>query len=234
MTIYVCMDDTDNLNSRGTGRLARAVAAELGKKFPVRGVTRHQLYVHPDIPYTSHNSCGVIHITMDGYQYLDEIFEIAREEMLNDFIEGSDPGLSVATSEQIKPSLIAYGRDAQNTVLTQEKARTMAKNLGIRLEGLGGTEDGVIGSMAGLALASTSNDGRFLQIGTIRDLLGSQTVQSLLDAGIDDIYTLDGRRVTSGTIWNEETKSVKPCPINERAILFVEELDGELRAVKRN
>jgi len=234
MTIYVCMDDTDNLNSRGTGRLARAVAAELGKKFPVRGVTRHQLYVHPDIPYTSHNSCGVIHITMDGYQYLDEIFEIAREEMLNDFIEGSDPGLSVATSEQIKPSLIAYGRDAQNTVLTQEKARTMARNLGIRLEGLGGTEDGVIGSMAGLALASTSNDGRFLQIGTIRDLLGPQTVQSLLDAGIDNIYTLDGRRVTSGTIWNEETKSVKPCPINEKAILFVEEVDGELRAVKRN
>lgn len=234
MTIYVCMDDTDNLNSRGTGRLARAVAAELGKKFPVRGVTRHQLYVHPDIPYTSHNSCGVIHITMNGYEYLDEIFEIAREEMLNDFIEGSDPGLSVATSEQIKPSLITYGRDAQNTVLTQEKARTMARNLGIRLEGLGGTEDGVIGSMAGLALASTSNDGRFLQIGTIRDLLGSQTVQSLLDAGIDDIYTLDGRRVTSGTIWNEETKSVKPCPINEKAILFVEEVDGELRAVKRN
>jgi hypothetical protein len=234
MTIYVCMDDTDNLNSRGTGRLARAVSAELGKKFPVRGVTRHQLYVHPDIPYTSHNSCGVIHITMDGYQYLDEIFEIAREEMLNDFIEGSDPGLSVATSEQIKPSLIAYGRDAQNTVLNQEKARTMARNLGIQLEGLGGTEDGVIGSMAGLALASTSNDGRFLQIGNIRDLLGPQTVQSLLDAGIDDIYTLDGRRVTSGTIWNEKTKSVKPCPINERAILFVEEVDGELRAVKRN
>jgi hypothetical protein len=234
MTIYVCMDDTDNLNSRGTGKLARAVAAELGKKFPVRGVTRHQLYVHPDIPYTSHNSCGVIHINMDGYQHLDEIFEIAREEMLNDFIEGSDPGLSVATSEQIKPSLIAYGRDAQNTVLNQEKARTMARNLGIRLEGLGGTEDGVIGSIAGLGLAFTSNDGRFLQIGSIRDLIGPQTVQNLLNAGIDGIYTLDGRRVTSGTIWNEETKSVKPCPVNEKAILFVEELDGELRAVKRN
>ena len=171
---------------------------------------------------------------MDGYQYLDEIFEIAREEMLNDFIEGSDPGLSVATSEQIKPSLIAYGKDAQQTVLTQEKARTMAKNLGIRLEGLGGTEDGVIGSIAGLGLAFTSNDGRFLQIGSIRDLIGSQPVQTLLNAGIDGIYTLDGRRVTSGTIWNEETKSVKPCPVNGKTILFVEEIDGELKAVKRN
>lgn len=234
MTIFVCMDDTDNLNSRGTGRLARAVASELAKTYPVIGVTRHQLYVHPDIPYTSHNSCGVIHINMDGYEHLDEIFEIAREEMLNDFIEGSDPGLSVANHEQIKPSLIAYGKDAQQTVLTQEKARTLAKNLEIRLEGLGGTEDGVIGSMAGLGLALTSNDGRFLQIGSIRELVGPQTVQALLDVGVDDIYNLDGRRVTSGTIWNEETKSVKPCPVNGKAILFVEEVNGELRAVKRN
>jgi hypothetical protein len=234
MTIYVCMDDTDNLNSRGTGRLARSVAAELAKNFSVRGVTRHQLYVHPDIPYTSHNSCGVIHINMGGTEYLDEIFEIAREEMLNDFIEGSDPGLAVANHEQIKPSLIAFGKDAQQTVLTQEKARTLAKNLEIRLEGLGGTEDGVIGSMAGLGLAITSNDGRFLLIGSIRDLLGSQPVKTLLDAGIDDIYTLDGRKVNSGIIWNEETKSVKPCPVNGKAILFVEEVDGELRAVKRN
>ncbi|MBI5458799.1 ABC transporter substrate-binding protein [Methanobacterium sp.] len=234
MTIFVCMDDTDNLNSRGTGRLARAVAEELAKTYPVRGVTRHQLYVHPDIPYTSHNSCGVIHINMDGYEHLDDIFEIAREEMLDDFIDGSDPGLSVANHEQIKPSLIAFGKDAQQLVLTQEKARTLAKNLKIRLEGLGGTEDGVIGSMAGLGLALTSNDGRFLQIGSIRELIGPQTVSALINAGIDDIYTLDGRRVTSGTIWNEETKSVKPCPVNEKAILFVEEVDGELRAVKRN
>ena len=234
MAIFVCMDDTDNLHSRGTGRLARAVAAELSKTYPVRGVTRHQLYVHPDIPYTSHNSCGVIHINADGYEHLDEIFEIAREEMLNDFIEGSDPGLSVANNEQIKPSLIAYGRDAQRTVLTQENARTLAKNLGIRLEGLGGTEDGVIGSMAGLGLALTSNDGRFLQIGSIRELVGPQPVQALLNAGIDDIYTMDGCRVTSGIICNDETKSVKPCPVHDQVIRFVEEVDGGLKAVKRN
>jgi hypothetical protein len=234
MTIFVCMDDTDNLNSRGTGRLARAVAGELSKKYPVHGVTRHQLYVHPDIPYTSHNSCGVIHININGSKYLNDIFKFAKDEMLNDFIDGSDPGLSVATHEQIKPSLIAFGKDAQQTVLTQEKARTLAKNLNIRLEGLGGTEDGVIGAMAGLGLASTHNDGRFLQIGRIRELIGSQTVQDLIDAGVDDIYTLDGRRVTSGTIWNEENKSVKPCPINGKAILFVDEVDREMRAVKRN
>ena len=235
MTIYVCMDDTDNLHSRGTGRLARAVAAELTKNLSVRGVTRQQLYFHPDIPYTSHNSCGVIHIESDDQDSLPDIFEIAREEMLNDFIEGSDPGLAVAHQSQILPPLVVYGRDAKDTVLNQGKSRTLARNLGIMLEGLGGTEDGVIGAMAGLGLAFSNNDGRFLQIGTIRDLNGTQTVENLLEAGIDTIFNIDGRIVTTGEVINEENKSAKPCPVNRKAILFVEEgRDGLLRAVKRN
>lgn len=234
MTILVCIDDTDNLKSRGTGRLARAVAAELSRKFPVHGVTRHQLYVHPDIPFTSHNSCAVIHLDVPGNGYMDDIFEITKNEMLLDFIEGSDPGLAVAALEQVSPSLIAFGKDAKNTVLTQGKARTLAKNLNIRLEGLGGTEDGVIGAMAGLGLASTSNDGRFLKIGRIRDLVGPQPAENLIAAGIDEILTLDGRPVKEGMIFNPENKSVKPCPVNGKAVLFVEEEEGKLSAVKRD
>jgi hypothetical protein len=234
MTIFVCMDDTDNLKSRGTGRLARAVAAELAKSYPLKGVTRHQLYVHPDIPYTSHNSCAVIHLEVNGNGFADDIFETARSEMIMDFIEGSDPGLAVAHEHQISPPLVAFGKDAKEKVLTQKEARKLAKNLDIQLEGLGGTEDGVIGAMAGLGLASTANDGRFLHIGHVRGLLGPQTVQNLMKAGVEGVFTLDGVPVTDGMIFNEETKSVKPCPVNGRTILYVEEVDGRLQAVKRN
>ncbi|MCK9591287.1 MAG: hypothetical protein M0Q91_04680 [Methanoregula sp.] len=52
MTILVSIDDTDNPGSRGTGRLAHAVADTLSADYPIYGITRHQLYVHPDIPYT--------------------------------------------------------------------------------------------------------------------------------------------------------------------------------------
>jgi hypothetical protein len=232
--IYVCVDDTDNLNSRGTGRLARAIAAELSKRYPVLGVTRHQLFVHPDIPFTSHNSCAVIHLVSDDKECIDDIFEIAKKEIYDDFIEGSDPGLSVAHESQILPSLIAYAKDAKDTVLTQEKARTLAKNLNIRLEGLGGTEDGVIGSMAGLGLAFAGNDGRFLLKGSIRDLLGPQPVEKLIDAGVDAVYTLDGSLVSEGVVLNDENKSVKPCPINGKCILFVDDSEGVLTAIKRN
>src|SRR5271169_2403627 len=170
-TIYISIDDTDTLTGpRGTGKLARMIADTVAKDYPVFGVTRHQLYVHPDIPYTSHNSNAVIHVEADGAEAMDHLFATAEEVMLGDFLEGSDPGLAVASESQIVSPLIAYGQDAKCTVLTQDRARTLAKNLGIRLKGLGGTEDGVIGSMAGLGLAYAKSDGRFLQKGNIRDI----------------------------------------------------------------
>jgi hypothetical protein len=234
MTVLVSIDDTDNLNSRGTGWLARAIANTLAAEYPVYGVTRHQLCVYPDIPYTSHNSCAVIHVKTNGNTDIDKIFATAQNVMLADFIEGSDPGIAVAPTDQVAAPLIAFGKDAKTTILTQEKARTLAKNLNIQLKGLGGTEDGVIGAMAGLGLAVNLNDGRFLQRGKIRDLLGPSTVQELLAAGIDEVCTLDGCTITTGLVMIEERKSPKACPVNGRTVLFVEERDGVLTAVKRD
>jgi hypothetical protein len=234
MTILVSIDDTDSLDSRGTGRLAREIADIIAADYPVYGVTRHQLFVHPDIPYTSHNSCAVIHVLASGASAADTIFSVVQQVMLDDFIEGSDPGLAVAPAGQVAPPLIAFGKDAKCTILTQERARTLANNLNVRLKGLGGTQDGVIGAMAGLGLAVNLNDGRFLQRGKIRDMVGSCTVQQLLAAGIDEVCTLDGRTLTTGMVVIEDQKSPKPCPVNGRTILFVDDRDGLLAAVKRD
>ncbi len=234
MTIYVAVDDTDSLNSRGTGRLARAIAAACAEYYPVRGVTRHQLYVHDSIPYTSHNSCAVIQLEGDDPTAADHAGEIAEEVMLGDFIEGSDPGLCWAVDAQITPSLVAYGQDAQRIVLTQDRARTLARNLGIPLKGLGGTEDGVIGSLAGIGLASTGNDGRYLLYGRVREMVEPCLVAELRAAGVDAIHTLDGRRVEEGTIEVQGRKGPLACPIGGKAILFVEEVDGRYLPLKRN
>ena len=233
MRIFLSMDDTDNLNSRGTGKLAMATAAEISREFPVDGITRHQLFVHEDIPFTSHNSCAVLHIEAKERDDKEWLFEMAKECMLNDFVEGSDPGIAVACADEIMPPLIAFGRDAQRIVLNQEKARTLAAALGIRLEGLGGTEDGVIGTMAGLGLAKAGNDGRFLMCGKIREMTGPSDVATLCAAGVDAVYTIDGHEVTDGMIIVEEGKSAKPCPVDGRKILFVENINGQYHALKR-
>ncbi|WP_243669476.1 hypothetical protein [Methanoculleus chikugoensis] len=90
MTIYLGIDDTDTRESRGgTGRLARTIAAELARSYTVTGgVTRHQLFVHPAVPYTSHNSSAVIHIREEERGTAAAVFATAREMMLADFVEG--------------------------------------------------------------------------------------------------------------------------------------------------
>lgn len=234
MTLYLAIDDTDIIGSRGTGRLARQIADKLSIDWDIFGVTRHQLLVHDEIPYTSHNSCAVVHLKTDDREAVDPVFKQAKEIMLDNFIEGSDPGIAVATDLQVAPALIAFAKDAKTIILTQEKARTLAKNLAVRLEGLGGSQDGVIGALAGLGLAATGNDGRFVQKGKIRDICGSCRSEDLLNVGIDAITTLDGRIITEEMIIEREFKSVKPCLVNGRSVLFVEERDGSYHAVKRD
>jgi len=239
--IFVAMDDTDNINTRGTGRLSRNIAGELGKEYPVKGVIRHQLLVHPDVPYTSHNSCAVIHIDIDIEDYgenseelLKEIFEKAKKEMLNDFIEGSDPGLAVASDIQINSALVAFGHDTQQKIVTQGQARALARNSGILLEGLGGTEDGVIGTMAGIALSSTYNDGRCILLEKVRELTGNQTVEALLEAGIDEIMSAEGEIPEKDIIIKTKEKAwPKPSPINKKVVLFAENIRGEWKSIKR-
>jgi hypothetical protein len=88
--------------------------------------------------------------------------------------------------------------------------------------------------MAGLGLAFTRNDGRFLQLGSIRDIRGLCPVDKLQLAGVDETWTLDGRRIPEGTVVARPDKPARPCPIDGRTVLFVEERDGTLIEVRRD
>jgi hypothetical protein len=228
--IYVGIDDTDTLESRGTGRLARTIAAELALKYEVFGVTRHQLFVHPDIPFTSHNSSAVIHVKASPAA-MDTIFSTTKKLMLADFIVGSDPGLAIASTEQVTAAAVAFGQDAKSIIVTQERALNVARNCGIRVEGLGGTNGGVIGAVAGIALASLGNDGRFLLKGKNRELTGLRSVSEILGAGIDQILTLQGDAVEDGKI--KIPKNATPSFIHGKAVLFVEKSGDCMVALKR-
>jgi hypothetical protein len=222
ITVYIGIDDTDIPGSRGTGKLAHDIAKALGT-YRAYAITRHQLFDHPSIPFTSHNSNAVVHVDTSGKEACREIFGIAKEVMQEQFLEGSDPGLAVADAEQILPPLIVMGQDTKIKILEQDPVRTLAKNLGILLEGLGGTEDGVIGAMAGLGLAVTNDDGRYLLRGNLRAIRDETDVETLLANGVDSVYLPDGRSVTSGRIRIRENQYPKPSPVAGKAVLFVKE-----------
>lgn len=234
ITIYVGIDDTDIKGSRGTGKLAHAIVKQLSPGFKAHTITRHQLFLSDEIPYTTHNSNAVICVDASGKEACGEIFEVAKEVMLDDFYEGSDPGLAVADKSQILPPLIVMSQDAKIKVLDQELPRTLAKNLGILLEGLGGTEDGIIGAMAGLGLAVTNDDGRFLLKESLRNIRGETDVETLLANGVDSVYLPDGRQVVSGTIKIRENQYPKPSAVAGKTVLFVNETaPGEYLAYMR-
>lgn len=226
--IFIGMDDTDTLQSRGTGHLARAAAAELAEKYPVVGVTRHQLLEDARVPCTARNSCAAILLDLD-HADLDALFAKVKAIMLADFQEGSDPGLCVAGS--VPDAVIAFGRMVQKELVTQDTARTLATHFGLRLVGLGGDEDGVIGALAAVGLAACGEDGRYVQVGRIRSLQGMRSVEEILAAGAASVETLSGDQVSSGRVL---TDKLRPARRGHRPIVVVEPLGDAWRPLKLN
>ena len=234
MTIYVGIDNTSNSESVGTAKFARRVAKKISDKYKVYAVSRHQFYVHPKIKYSTYNFGAVIHLDCDDESFVDDIFLTIKGIMEKEFNIGSNPGLAVAHEKQISPAVINYGQDAKKSLVTQERALDLAINSNIRLEGYGKTKNGIIGAIASIGLAVTKNDGRFLQIGDIRTIKEPQPVENFIKAGVEKIFTLDGRRITKGIIFNEDNKPVKPSPINGEVVLFVVEENGIYKAVNKD
>ncbi len=217
----------------GTGRLARAIAAAIASRYPVTGITRHQLLVDPAIPYTSHNSSAVIRVEA-GDDALDDLAGLARELVLDGFAEGADPGIAAVDATAVSSAVVAFGQDAKRLVLTQEQALRLARNAGLLLEPLGGTGGGVIGALAGIGLAATGSDGRYLELGSIRALGPEATVEAAIEAGIAEVVTSDGRAVTAGRLVCDHGKGPKPAVIRGQPVLFVEECGDGWRALRRD
>ncbi len=228
MIIYIGIDDTDTIESRGTGRLAREIAAELEKNRRILGVTRHQLLVDPRIPYTSHNSSAAIVLIENNHNGLQDLFEQIRARMLADFQIGSDPGLCLA-EETFAIQVSSFGKLAQHELVSQSQARLLASENRIFLEGLGGTEDGIIGALAAVGLAASGDDGRYLQFGRSRELNGMISIPDLKLSGVAEVRTLDGSIIENGLV---EVEKLRPARRNHQPVLFVEKEQEIWRPLK--
>jgi hypothetical protein len=225
--LFIGLDDTDTPESRGTGHLARHIAAALARDYPLLGVTRHQLLFDPRVPYTAKNSSAAIVLAPNGHVAPEALMSHVQAMMREHFNPGSDPGLCIAP--RVPGPITAFGRRAQREIVTQEEARSLAADHAIHLAGLGGTQDGVIGALAAVGLAASGDDGRYVSVGRSRDLSGLQPVTTVLAAGIADIRTLDGRRVTDGLIL---TDKLRPARRGAQPIAFVEWAEGYWRPLK--
>lgn len=196
MKTFVCIDDTDNLETKGTGALASMMIEQIEKNGwgKCSYITRHQLYFHPDIPYTSHNSAMCFEISHYA-EIFHELKKFAVEFLEKETAEGSDPGLCIADYDKITDAkkLMEYGRRAKKEILSKDIAYNTAKELGVYLSEHGGTGGGVIGALAGVGLRLTGNDGRIK--GKIYfPIPGSKlTVRQIIEnSDIDKVQSLEG------------------------------------------
>ncbi len=211
------IDDTDTPQTGGTGRLARMLAEELARWVEIKGVTRHQLAVLPGIPYTRNNSANVVHLRCSSREFT-AIVEHAVVWVANRCCHGSEPGLCAGDCRQLQE--IGLGRAAQRRVVAAAEAQQAAASAGIVLQAVRDGARGIVGALAGAALASSGNDGRFVQVGAVRELRGMVTPVEVINAGVDEIRTVSGEAVPDGRIL--VGNGLRPALCEGLVVLFVE------------
>ncbi|WP_025822915.1 DNA-binding protein [Shewanella marina] len=163
----ICIDDTDDIGTKGTGEIAQEIGQLLmdycqqhGIVSSVSAVTRHQLFVHPDIPYTSHNSAMCFELVADIEQAI--IYELAVAHLITESAAKADPGIAILnlSTPFDQQALIDFGLSAKQQVKTKQQAYELAQSQQLSLTEHGGTGQGVIGAIAGIGLRLFGNDGR--------------------------------------------------------------------------
>jgi hypothetical protein len=230
MKVLLSIDDTDamkveGVEVRGTGELAdmiRQIVEERGWGI-CEPITRHQLLVHPDIPYTSHNSamCFIADIAADC---LEDLIAFSSDFLVKESAAEADPGLCVAVVDRLSHPgwLISFGYMAKNYVLTKQEAYDLAETMGIHLSEHGGTGQGVIGALAGAGLRLSGNDGRFRGKLKINSETGTVTAGLIKATGKVDVV----KSLTEGIVLTDDEEfilgdTVKPVLLDGKAVLPV-------------
>jgi len=225
----ICIDDTDNEESIGTGKLARWLGAHLVERRLIEdafSVTRHQLLVHPDIPYTSHNSSACIEASSEEESGV--LLHAASDYLKQHWNEGANPGLCVVRADAVSSVLVEIARAAKREVLRLDEFDDAIRGMGLAVWSSGETGQGRIGACSGAALRSTRNDGRFIGLRGIRDLKGRVTVREICaGSGVEEVR-LEGSGALGGDVSIETRDWVRPSLINGRAVFVVREDSGQL------
>lgn len=237
MRILLCIDDTDNLESIGTGHHAQDLREKiesnnLGKTY---FISRHQLYVHNDVPYTSHNSAMCFEADIEESD-LQKVIELSQKHLIEVSAPGSDPGLCVAVKDRIlnPPELIAYGKKAKCSLLTKEDAYEMARKQDIHLSEHGGDGQGVVGALAGLALRYYGNDGRIkgkVEVGKEGEILTAKEIKEIVKC--DNIICLSSEVLKDDDKIILSEEKVKSILLGWKNTLLVTNVDGIYRTLKK-
>ncbi len=233
--IFIGIDDTDIVGTPGTNQLARAMLKRLGESARGAVICRHQLFFDPRVPYTSKNGSASIQLPAADIKVLDQLTDMLRDVMHSWFVEGSDPGLCIAT--RVPDEITAFGLRCKRQVVTQDEAHAVAARCACHLEGLGGTNQGVIGALAAVGLVAGGEDGRVVHLASWPypdQFSGLHEIAEIRARGVDEVRrhgfedSVETGRVDVG-------KHLRPSWRDGRVVLYVtpsEQAEATWTAVK--
>lgn len=234
--ILIGIDDTDVLGSPGTNQLARAMLKVLGECTQGAVICRHQLFFDPRVPFTSKNGSASIQLPHADAAHLEDILGALRQLVKNWFVEGSDPGLCIAAA--VSREMQEFALRCKSEVVTQDEARAVAARAGCHLEGLGGSEQGVIGALAAVGLIAGGSDGRVVHLASWPypdDFSGPHAISEIKGRGVDQVRQIEpDLAVIGGSV--DIGKHLRPSWREGRVVLYVEPAEAgtavRWRAVK--
>lgn len=160
---YIAIDDTDAIGyATSTGEICEEIREHIEHYYAkTTTITRHQLLLHEDIPYTSHNSSMCFSTSLSPREF-EDVQKFIIDYVMMKSAPSSAPGICMGFEKDFYDlsGLITYGLDAKQKVLTKESAYAMAKKQNLFLKELKNRGDGIIGALAGVALRASGYDGR--------------------------------------------------------------------------
>jgi len=226
MNYVVCVDDTDMPGTKGTGWLVQEMCEHLAiaHNAACYPISRHQLFVHEEVPYTSHNSAMCFEMELE--EDIDPVIHWAASFLEKRAEKGADPGLCVARQDDRleDEQLIAFGKCAKGAILTKTEAYALARKTGIHLSEHGGTGDGIIGAVAGVGLRLAGSDGRYrgwFHVGKKDESIGVDKLCSY--PFIDCVCTRSGRKLPPGDTIQIGSDKLKTIRMNYQQVVMVTE-----------
>ncbi len=235
MRIFLGLDDTDILGSPGTNQIAMALAVKLKEiRIETTMILRHQLWYDSCVPYTSKNGSASMQLECKVPIDFQTLAGFCKDFLLSHFVEGSDPGLCLATEDQAK-SLISHGWRTTGEWVNPSEAIEKAKVSGCLLWSIAGRDHGIVGALAAVGLAASGEQGRVVfhqnGYGEIRGLI---SVEKLLEFGVLVIEESSQMLVSNGVV--DLVKKLRPNIRKQKVVLYVEkgqEINSWV-ALKRN
>jgi len=177
---------------------------------------------------TAKNSAAVVHLLMNEpeRELIDEVVEWIAERAAPE----SEPGVCLAWA--VPEQVTAFGRRAQQEIVTRKEALALAEGDGLLLRNLRENGRGIIGALAAVGLAATGNDGRFVLYRHLRDLRGVVSVASLLREGVARVQAVTGEILTQGLV--DTQGKLRPSLVDGRPVLWVERMNDRWVAVRKD